>query len=281
MKSRWIVAMILFFGTASFAHEKKGTQGEYETLCFGEGCEKSGRPVGASSVGQIEYVQARILPSSNAMIQIHARNEESGEVVAFSPKDPNIGYIRGDGSLVAHISEAVYAILPNSYFPSTAQQFAKAKGGVASALQLVTWNECAGQVIGRYILGGSCSARPIHSSLLTILEKDLPRIAGGKKVEMVHKGIMGDSNHAERKSLHNTGRAVDVAEFIVDGKSYSYATAVANPNSAARKFYLKLMDGWEKAVKSRCRGVVAATTIHWTDKNHRQHIHLGTTYNCR
>ncbi|HRO68339.1 MAG TPA: hypothetical protein PL182_12290, partial [Pseudobdellovibrionaceae bacterium] len=264
MKSRWVFTFALLLGGVASAHES-GPATEYETLCFGEGCEKTST-VPNTGVGQVEYIQAKILPQSNYMVQIYVQNQESGETLVLSPKDRNVGYIRADGSLVAHISEAAYVILPNYYFPLTAQRFAKA-GGVANALKLVTWNECGGSVIGRYILGRSCSSRPIHPSLLTVLQKDLARIAGGKKVEMIHKGIMGDSNHTERKSLHNTGRAVDVAEFIVDGKKYSYATAVSNPNSAARKFYLKLMAGWEKAVKSRCRGTVAATTIYWTDKN--------------
>ncbi|MBX3041123.1 MAG: hypothetical protein KF789_10510 [Bdellovibrionaceae bacterium] len=280
MKVRMIMATILCVGSVSFAHNG-GAAAEYETLCFGDGCDGSDQTPGISNPDQVEFVQAKILPKSNYMVQIYVQNLESGEILSLSPSDPNIGYIKNDGSLVSHMSEASYAVLPNYYFPLTAQRFTRAKSGVSNALKLVTWNECGGSVIGRYILGRSCSSRPIHSSLLTILQKDLAKIAGGKKVEMIHKGIMGDSNHAERKSLHNTGRAVDVAEFIVDGKSYSYATAVANPNSASRKFYLKLMAGWEKAVKSRCRGTVAATTIYWTDAKHRQHIHLGTTYGCK
>lgn len=248
----------------------------HEVICVGEGCEEDDT-VRPST--QAEYVQSKILAESNVLDgKMRVQNMNTGEVVEISLEDPHLDFLRPDGSFVDELQQARYAVVPNYYFPSGAGFITHDISSKALS-RMATWNECTGNILGRYILGKRCSSRPVHTSLMKVMN-ELPKILKGKKVQLIHKGVMGDANHRDRRSLHNTGRAVDVVEILVDGRRYAYSKAVSNSRSMERGVYEQLMKGWEAAVKRHCGSVVAATAIHWTDRNHRQHIHLGTTYNC-
>lgn len=286
MKSK--IAFLLLFVLAENVFASLGDEAHsssalslsgYQTTCLGEGCSEESF-VPSPAVVDAEYVQARIVPGSAILSNLAVENMETGEVVKVSADNREIDFLTADGSLAEDITEAAYVLIPNYYFPSMAQEFA-GKGNAPAALKLAIWHECRGDIVGRYVMGRKCSDRPIHPSLLSVMEDSLLDIVGGRQLILVHKGIMGDARHAEKKSLHNTGRAIDVAEMIVDGKRYVYEKASFNPKSSERAFFLKVMAGWEAAVKRHCGSTVAATTINWTNKDHRHHIHLGTTYNCR
>ncbi|WP_374079561.1 hypothetical protein [Bdellovibrio bacteriovorus] len=285
-----MIAFLLIFvlaknASASLGHDHlEEDHFNYQTLCLGEECAEHEAELLSleEATPQAEYIQAKIMPGSLLMRNITIQHPETGERIVVSQENSDIDYMTADGALAESLFDAAYVLIPNYYFPSDYQKLAAKGGGGGTAVsKLTVWNECKGNIFGRYIVGGKCSARPIHPSLLNVMEKDLLRVLGAKKVVLVHKGIMGDARHQAKKSLHNTGRAIDVAEVIVDGKSYLYSKAVASEKSSERAFYLKLMAGWEGAVKSRCGSVVAATTINWTNADHRKHLHLGTTYNCK
>lgn len=288
MKRMIAFLLVFIFAKNAFAslghHHLEDDYVSYQTLCLGEGCaEHEAEPLSHEEVTpQAEYIQAKITPGSLLMRNITIQHPETGEIITVSQDNSDLDFMTADGALADNLFEAAYVLIPNYYFPSDYQKLAaKGNSGGTAVSKLTVWNECQGNIIGRYIVGGKCSARPIHPSLLNVMEKDLLKVLAARKVVLVHKGIMGDARHQAKKSLHNTGRAIDVAEVIVDGKSYLYSKAVASEKSSERAFYLKLMAGWESAVKSRCGSVVAATTINWTNADHRKHLHLGTTYNCK
>ncbi|WP_413944490.1 hypothetical protein [Bdellovibrio sp. HCB-162] len=270
---------------ASLGHSHDDESLGYQTLCIGEGCVNASienDTLPEDITPQAEYIQARIVPGTLPLKRITLRNPETDEIITVDQENPDIDFMTADGALAENLETAAYVLIPNYYFPSDYLRLAAKNGGGGISLSTLTvWNECKGSIIGRYVVGGKCSARPIHPSLMNVMQKDLLGIVGGSKVILVHKGIMGDARHQAKKSLHNTGRAIDVAEVIVDGKSYQYSKAVASEKSSERAFFLKLMAGWEAAVKRHCGNTVAATTINWTNKDHRKHLHLGTTYNCK
>ncbi len=227
-----------------------------------------------------EYIQAEFI-GLDSFGRAKIIDPVTGESVTVDINDPEISFLNEEGVLAEYEADIEIVAVPNFYFPTYRTRLS-GQGGSRSVGKLKSWKECSGSIKGRYAGASRCTsrARVVHSSLYDVLMK-MPSIAGGKSIYLVHHGITGDRNHRKRRSLHNSFRAIDVSEVKVNGKIYRYRTAVRNSKSAERRFYNKLIKNWESAVRKRCGGVVNATTINWTDKKHRSHLHLGTTYNCR
>lgn len=267
----------------SHNHNDHGTESK---ICIGMGCTaEDGESLSDVMVedqednGIVDYIQALVVMGSGLHNnQVQVLNEQTGEVATVSLDNSELYFMTRDGLDAETLEEIKYVAIPEDYFQSGQLRFAgKGSRGVG---KLVSWSECSGAVTGRYVLSKRCSSRSrrVQSSLYAMLMK-LPSMLGGRKVSLVHKGISGDANHKKKKSLHNTFRAVDVDEISVDGKTYKYKYATAG-RASERSFYNNLIKKWESSVRRRCGSVVRATTINWTNRNHRKHIHLGTTYGC-
>ena len=151
----------------------------------------------------------------------------------------------------------------------------------------ISWKECEGNVTGNYI-GAGCTSRKMHDEFLPFMKAHvlrctnagLDRVGGGQttKLHVIHKGVFADSRHS-RRSLHAVGRALDIQQIVIDGRSYDFRKT-SDTSTVDRKFFEGFRQCWHSAHKQRgCPNRDSGHpvgTLGWEDKNHKGlHLHAS------
>jgi hypothetical protein len=154
----------------------------------------------------------------------------------------------------------------------------------------ISWKECEGNVTGNYI-GVGCTSRKMHDEFLPFMKANvlrctnagLDRVGGGQtaKVHVIHKGVFADPRHS-RRSLHAVGRALDIQQIVVGGKSYDFRKT-SNTSTVDRKFFEGFRQCWHSVHKLRgCPNRDSGHpvgTLGWEDKNHKGlHLHASMPF---